>query len=127
MLASNGGSIEMGDDCSVNPYSVLYGKGGLKIGNGVRIAAQTVIVPTNHGTDDLTMPIFKQKSRSIGIVIEDDVWIGANCTILDGVRIAQGCVIGAGSVVSKSTKPFGIYAGVPARLIKMRGANSVPD
>ena len=53
-------------------------------------------------------------------MIEDDVWIGANCTILDGVRIAKGCIIGAGSVVSKSTEPFGIYAGVPARLIKKR-------
>jgi len=122
MLAPSGGFIELGDDCSLNPYSILYGHGGLKIGNGVRIAAHTVIIPSNHGFDDLTQPIFRQKSRSKGIVIEDDVWIGANCTILDGVRIAKGCVIGAGSVVGKSTEPFGIYGGVPARLIRMRGA-----
>jgi len=120
ILAPTGGSIELGDDCSLNPYSILYGQGGLKIGNGVRIAAHTVIVPSNHGFGDLSQPIFKQKSTHQGIVIEDDVWIGANCTILDGVRIAKGCIIGAGSVVSKSTEPFGIYAGVPARLIKKR-------
>lgn len=124
ILAPTGGSIELGDDCSLNPYSILYGQGGLKIGNGVRIAAHTVIVPSNHGFDDLTQPIFKQKSTGQGVVIEDDVWIGANCTILDGVRIAKGCVIGAGSVVSKSTEPFGIYAGVPARFIKKRGTTA---
>jgi acetyltransferase-like isoleucine patch superfamily enzyme len=121
ILAPSGGYIELGDDCSLNPYSILYGHGGLKIGNGVRIAAHTVIIPSNHGFDDLTQPIFQQRSGGKGVVIEDDVWIGANCTILDGVRIAKGCVIGAGSVVSKSTEPLGIYGGVPARLIKTRG------
>ncbi|WP_417806940.1 acyltransferase [Thioclava sp.] len=58
-------------------------------------------------------------------MIEDDVWIGANCTILDDVRLAKGCVIGAGSVVSKSTEPFGIYGGVPARLIRLRGTGAL--
>lgn len=55
-----------------------------------------------------------------GIIIEDDVWIGAGVKVLDGVTIAQGCVIGANSVVTKSTEPYGIYVGVPARKIKSR-------
>ena len=125
VLDPAGGFIEVGDDCSLNPYSILYGQGGLRIGNGVRIAAHTVIVPSNHGVDDISQPIFKQKSCSKGIVIEDDVWIGANCTILDGVCLAKGCVIGAGSVVSKSTESYGIYGGVPARLIRMRGPKAL--
>lgn len=54
------------------------------------------------------------------IIIEDDVWIGAVVKVLDGVTIAQGCVIGANSVVTKSTEPYGIYVGIPARKIKSR-------
>lgn len=50
----------------------------------------------------------------------DDVWIGAGVKILDGVKIGKGCVIGANSVVTHSLKPFGIYVGVPAKLLKYR-------
>lgn len=55
-----------------------------------------------------------------GIVIEDDVWIGAGVKILDGVTIAKGCVIGANAVVTRSTEAYGIYVGVPAQKIKSR-------
>ena len=55
------------------------------------------------------------------IVIEDDVWIGAGVKILDGVIIRKGCVIGANTVVNKSTEQYGIYVGAPARLIRKRG------
>ena len=54
------------------------------------------------------------------IVIDDGVWIGANATILSGVHIAEGCVIAAGAIVTDDTVPYGIYGGVPAKLIKMR-------
>lgn len=93
------------------------------IGNGVRIAAHTVIVPANHGIDAST-PIFEQPETKLGIAIEDDVWIGAGVRILDGVRIGRGCVIGAGAVVTRGTVPFGIYAGVPARQIGTRSETS---
>jgi len=117
---SYGGHIELGDDCSVNPFSILYGHGGLKIGNGVRIAAHTVIIPANHGFERRDVPIFNQPATRHGIVIEDDVWIGAGARILDNVIIRTGCVVAAGSVVTKNTEPFGIYAGVPARKIRDR-------
>ena len=67
---------------------------------------------------DRNVPITYQDLENKGIIIEDDVWIGAGVRILDGVTIARGCVIGAGSVVTKSTEEFGVYVGVPARLIK---------
>lgn len=121
ILAPYGGVIALGDRVSVNPYSVLYGHGGLTIGNDVRIAAHVVIVPMNHGFDDLTTTIKRQPVMALGIRIGDDVWIGAGARILDGVSIANGCVIGAGAVVTKSTVANGIYGGVPARLIRMRG------
>jgi len=120
MIAPYGGSVTIGNDCSVNPYCVLYGHGGLKIGNFVRIAAHTVIIPANHGFEDRNIPISRQPMKLKGIVIEDDVWIGTGVSILDGVKIAKGSVIGAGSVVTKSTEPYGIYVGNPARLVKFR-------
>ncbi len=120
-LECYGGTIEIGDHCSVNPFCVLYGQGGLKIGNGVRIAAHTVIIPENHRFQNPDAPIFTQGLSRKGIVIEDDVWIGAGARILDGVTLGKGCVIGAGAVVTKSTRANGIYVGVPAKWIGQRG------
>lgn len=120
MLLSYGGKIKIGDNCSVNPYTILYGHGGLTIGNSVRIAAHTVIIPSNHKFQDKSLPIYKQGHSMKGIIIEDDVWIGANCTILDGVILGKGSVIGAGSVVTKSIPSFSIAVGVPARVLSKR-------
>jgi acetyltransferase-like isoleucine patch superfamily enzyme len=120
-LEAYGGAIRIGDHCSVNPFCILYGHGGLTIGSCVRIAAHVVIVPANHSFDDVATPICAQPLTRLGIVIEDDVWIGAGARILDGVRLGRGCVIGAGAVVTKDTRPNGIYGGVPARLIGERG------
>jgi acetyltransferase-like isoleucine patch superfamily enzyme len=121
LIAPYGGSIRLGDRVSVNPFSILYGHGGLAIGNDVRIAAHVVIVPMNHGVDDRDVPIRRQSVTARGIRIGNDVWIGAGARILDGVDIADGCVIAAGAVLTKPTEPFGIYAGVPARLVRRRG------
>lgn len=122
MILSYGGEIWIGDFCVINPFSILYGHGGLKIGNGVRIAASTIIIPANHKFDDLDKFIFQQDETKQGIVIEDDVWIGAGAKILDGVRIGQGSVIGAGSVVTKNIESFSVAAGNPARIIRKRGS-----
>jgi acetyltransferase-like isoleucine patch superfamily enzyme len=120
MIMSYGGDIEIGNDCSINPFRVLYGHGGLKVGNSVRIASHTVIVPGNHTFENLNIPIRCQPETRLGIIIEDDVWIGAGCKILDGVRIGRGCVIGAGSVVTSNLEEYSIAVGVPARVIRNR-------
>jgi acetyltransferase-like isoleucine patch superfamily enzyme len=121
-LECYGGEIRIGENCSINPFCILYGHGGLTIGEGVRIAAHTVIVSANHNFQDAGRPIFKQGLSRKGIRIEDDVWIGAGARILDGVVISRGCVIGAGAVVTKSTRANGIYVGSPAKWIGERGA-----
>lgn len=69
-------------------------------------------------SDDEKLP-----ENDLPIVIEDDVWCGANVTILKGVTIGHGSVVAAGAVVTKSFPPYSIIGGVPAKLIKMRFDN----
>jgi len=121
LLLPYGGSIVFGDNCTVNPYTVIYGHGGVQIGDNVRIATHSVIVPANHVFADPDVPIYQQGVTAEGIVIEDDVWIGANVTILDGSHIGHGCVVAAGSVVRGYHAPMSVIGGTPARLLKTRG------
>jgi acetyltransferase-like isoleucine patch superfamily enzyme len=120
MIMTYGGIIEFGRYCTVNPFTVIYGHGNLKIGDAVRIAAHTLIIPANHVFEDREKPIWKQGIRKEGIVIEDDVWIGAGCLILDGIKIGKGAVIAAGTVVNKDVDPYTILGGAKARIIGQR-------
>lgn len=120
MLMTYGGDIRIGDNCSVNPFAVVYGHGGVRIGNGVRIATHVVIIPANHTPSSGKQPIRQAPVTARGIDVEDDVWIGAGARILDGVRIGRNAVIGAGSVVTRSVPADATVAGVPARVIRQR-------
>ncbi|GLQ08323.1 hypothetical protein GCM10007913_02550 [Devosia yakushimensis] len=113
------GDVEFGAHSTVNPYAMISGK--VRCGNGVRIASHVSIVGFNHGFDDPSMPIHTQKHESLGITIEDDVWIGANAVVLDGVTVGRGAVIAAGAVVSKDVPPLAIVGGVPAKVVRYRG------
>lgn len=121
VINAQSGAIEIGNDVSLNDYTVLLGHGGIRIGDDVRVAAHVVMASFDHGYDAVDIPIRKQANVKKPIVVEDDVWIGAGAKVLGGSHIARGCVIGANSVVKGRTVPYGVYAGVPARLIKMRG------
>lgn len=114
------GSVEIGAFSTVQLGCVLYGHGGLKVGDGVRIATGTKIIPANHKFADLNLPIFKQGLTMKGIIIHNNVWLGANCVVTDGVCINTGVVVGAGSVVTNDLAPKAIYAGVPAKMISRR-------
>jgi acetyltransferase-like isoleucine patch superfamily enzyme len=120
MLSTSGGWIKIGSNCTVNSFAVLYGHGGLEIGNGVRISAHVVIVPMNHIYKNPDMQIWMQGETRDGIKIEDDVWIGAGAKVLDGVKIGKGSVIGAGAIVTKDIPPYSVAVGVPAKVIKKR-------
>ena len=120
MLLPYDGFIKLGDHCSVNPFTVLYGHGGLTIGNYVRIATHAVMIPANHSYLDPDVPITLQDVTQKGIVIEDDVWVGSNVTILDGVKVGKGAVIAAGAVVTKDVAPYTVVAGTPAKMINTR-------
>lgn len=120
LIPTRDGFIRMGNDCSLNPSSILYGHGGLTIGDHVRIAAHVIIIPANHSFHRSDILIRSQPLSRKGIVIGNDVWIGAGAVILDGVEITSGCVVAAGAVVSRALRRAGIYGGVPARLIAER-------
>lgn len=120
LLLPYGGSIRIGEDCSVNPYTVLYGHGGLRIGNGVRIATHCVVIPANHRFDDPEIPIRSQGESRLGVTIGDDVWIGAHVTVLDGVEVGSSSVIAAGAVVSRDVPAGSVVAGVPAKVVRSR-------
>jgi len=94
--------------------------GGIRFGNNVLIGPYTVIHSGNHIFKDPHLPINKQGFIFRTIIIEDDVWIAAHCTILSGVSIGKGSVVAAGSVVTKDVPPYTIVAGVPARVISYR-------
>ena len=105
---------------TINPYTVIYSAGGISIGDNVLIATHVVMSAHNHIYKDRNLLIRKQGISKIGINIGNDVWIGANATILDGVSIGNGAIIAAGSVVTKDVMPYTIFAGVPARFLKNR-------
>jgi len=120
-IMTYGGHISIGDYSSVNPYTILYGHGGLTIGSMVRIAAQVVIIPANHGIESTSEPIYKQGIIGSAVTIKDDVWIGTGVKILGGVTINSGAVIAAGAVVTRDVPQNAIMGGVPARVIRFRG------
>jgi acetyltransferase-like isoleucine patch superfamily enzyme len=99
---------------------MLLGEGGIDIGNDVRIAASSVIVSSNHLYRDRETPIWKQGMSAKGVIIGNDVWIGANCTILDGVKVGDGAIIAAGAVVNRNVEGYTVVGGVPAKFIKSR-------
>jgi len=119
-ILSWGGDIVFGINCSVNAFTTIYGQGGVKIGNNVMIAGNSTIIPAQHTFERLDISMNRQPQTKTGIVIEDDVWLGTGVRILDGVTIRKGCVIGAGTVLTKSTEPYCVYVGVPGRKLKSR-------
>ena len=110
--------IKIGSDCLVGEYSVIRGQGGVQIGDRVYTSPYTQIIAVNHVFDDPSRPFVEQGITAEGIIIEDDVWLGAGAVITDGVRVGKGSVVAAGAVVTKDVPPHTVVGGVPAKPIK---------
>jgi acetyltransferase-like isoleucine patch superfamily enzyme len=120
--------IKIGKDSLIGEYSVIRGQGGVQIGDRVYTSPFTQIIAVNHVFDDPNRPFVDQGITAEGIVIEDDVWLGAGAVITDGVRVGRGAVVAAGAVVTKDVSPHTVVGGVPAKLIKtIDGSVSNPD
>jgi acetyltransferase-like isoleucine patch superfamily enzyme len=121
--AGGAGEVVIGADCAINSGTVIYTGNGVRIGDAVLIAANCTLAPTNHAFADASRRIRDQgfqESRG-GIVIEDDVWLGANVVVLDGAVVGTGSIVAAGSVVRGELEPNSIYAGSPAKRLGARG------
>lgn len=92
--------------------------GPAQIGSHVNLAQNITVTGLNHNFEDVSIPIDEQGVDTLPVVIEDDVWIGANAVILPGVTVGKHSVIAAGSVVSRSVPPYSVCAGIPAKVIK---------
>jgi acetyltransferase-like isoleucine patch superfamily enzyme len=120
--AGGAADVIIGAGSFVNSGTVIYSGNGVRIGRGVLIAANCTIAPVNHE--------YRARDRAIreqgfmpskgGIVIEDDVWIGAGCVVLDGARLRRGTVYGACSVIRGDTEEYAVYAGAPIAKIGER-------
>jgi acetyltransferase-like isoleucine patch superfamily enzyme len=110
--------ITIGSDSLIGEYSVVRGQGGVEIGDRVYTSPFTQIIAVNHIFDDPNRPFVEQGITAQGIVIEDDVWLGAGAVITDGVRVGKGAIVAAGAVVTKDVPPHTVVGGVPAKIIK---------
>lgn len=108
--------LEIGHRTYINHDSEIRCREHISIGNNVSIAYNVLIQDSDYHTmcDEKGNP----KPHTLPITIEDDVWIGANAIILKGVTLGKGCVVAAGSVVTKSAQAYSLIGGNPARIIK---------
>lgn len=112
-------NIVFGKNVFINRNVNITARAPISIGNDVLIGNNVIINSGNHNYSNSKRLIREQGHLISPILIEDNVWIGANSVILRGVTIGNGSVIGAGAVVTKDVPPKCVYGGVPARLIKV--------
>lgn len=110
------GDIIIGNYTRIGLGNTLIGP--VAIGNKVNIAQNVVISGLNHNFEDTDKLIADQGVATQQIIVEDNVWIGANSVVLPGIRIGKHVVVGAGSVVVKDIPPYSVAIGNPARVIK---------
>lgn len=115
-----GGDIHIKKGTVIHSFCVLYGYKGIKIGERCGIATSTIIVGGNHEFDNSKKSIWDQDKNGKGVVIGNEVWIGSGARILDGSIIEEGCVIGAGSIVTKAIPRNGVVYGDAAKLRYLR-------
>ena len=114
------GSIRTGTNVFLGPYVTIYGHGGVEIGDQTLVSMHATILSSNHAVPGREKVIRAQPDILLPSKIGRDVWIGANAVILGGVKIGDGCVIGAGSVVTKDLPAYAVAFGAPARVVRSR-------
>lgn len=120
VIMSHMWQISCGRGLVVNSNTYFHGIGGITIGDDVLIGPNVVISSGEHQYRTGRMPVKLQPIVPKRITIGDGVWIGANAVIMPGITLAEGTIVGAGAVVTKSTQPYTIVAGVPAKQIGSR-------
>ena len=112
--------LKIGDNCWIGQMCYMHSAGGITIGQAVGIGPGVKILTSVHKENNLTNPIISNDLEFDEVVINDDCDIGIGSIILPGVKIGQGSIVGAGSVVTKNIPKYSVYAGNPARLLRTR-------
>jgi acetyltransferase-like isoleucine patch superfamily enzyme len=115
-----GGTVKLSEDVFVGPYAVIYGHGGVEIGEHTLVSMHCRILSSNHTVPAVGEMIRFHPDVLLPTKIGRDVWLGAGVTVLGGVTIGDGCVVGAGAVVTSDLPPHSIAYGVPARVVDSR-------
>lgn len=115
-------NISIGYNLFINRDVFIVAPEKITIGDNVLIGPSVMINSGSHYYKDASKLIRNQGHKLLPIIIEDDVWIGAHVTILPGVTLGKGSVVGAGAVVTKSVEPYAVVAGVPAKVITKRNS-----
>lgn len=110
------GDVVIGDYTRVGLHNTVIGP--VTIGSHVNLAQGITVTALNHNFSDTSKRIDEQGISTKPVVIEDDVWIGANAVILPGVTVGRHAVVAAGAVVTKDVPPYSIVGGVPAKILK---------
>lgn len=116
----NADKLEIGNNVSIHPMCYVEAIGGLSIGNDVSIAHSVTLLTTGHQFDRYDIPIKDQSFFVEKTTIADNVWLGAKATVLCGITVNAGAVVGAGSVVTHDVEENSVVVGAPAREIKKR-------
>jgi acetyltransferase-like isoleucine patch superfamily enzyme len=120
VLHAYGGRIALGANVHLGPYTVIYGHGGVELGDHTLVSMHCRILSSNHTVPPPGTTIRSQPDIALPTRIGRDVWLGAGVTVLGGVTIGDGCVVGAGAVVAHDLPANSIAVGVPARVIRER-------
>jgi maltose O-acetyltransferase len=122
----DGSEIEIGDHSGIGVNCRV--EGPVRIGEGVMMGPEVVILAAHHRSDRLDVPMWQQGfGPRMRVTVGDDVWIGTRVIIMPGVTIGRGAIIGAGAVVTKDVPEYAVAAGVPAKVIRLRTEGRAGD
>jgi acetyltransferase-like isoleucine patch superfamily enzyme len=120
-LSRYGEGFSIGCDSGIGEHAYVGAAGGVTIGDNVIMGQFVTFHSQEHEFDDITKPIRLQNLSERGITIEQDCWVGARVTFLDGTHVAEGSVVAAGAVVKGPFPPRSVIGGIPARVLRTRG------
>lgn len=117
-LSKYGKGLRIGDNCGIGEFSFLGCAGGITIGNDVIMGPYVSFHSENHNFSDYSKLIREQGVKSKGIILGNNIWVGAKVTFLDGCEVGDNSVVAAGSVVRDIFPPNVVIGGVPAKILK---------
>lgn len=128
IISCKDGDITIGDNTNLSLNCAIHSENSVKIGSNVLFAAYCYVVGGgSHDFDRTDIPIIQQGSKSVGIIIENNCWLGAHVCILDGSKVEHDSVIAAGAVVKGNIPPFSIAGGIIAKVLKSRKQQTNPE